>query len=409
MTIAMKRIAPFFVGLVLAVRCQAGWLQTGGGNGITIQNFGDSPGVTSRLVVVEAQVADLAAQQLNASGRGLNWTTNEADRNWTGAALSTDGRYQTAVVQNGAIYVSGDYGNSWSAKGGAAAWQAVALSADGARQTACVCDGPLYCSTNYGSTWAIAAGARSWVGVAMNASGAWQTALDDQGFVYVSSDFGSTWAAKLTDEPRDWRGVGISTNGQFQTAACERRENGDTGAKYGGGIFVSTNFGGTWTLKQEGRDWEGVAVSGSGGRQVACAAGGRIYVSADYGGTWMPTGEDRDWRGVAASADGKMIFGIVADEGVHVSSDYGATWTEAGPARWWAQVASSADGAYQIATIQGGPLWVARADSHFHGNLTADCALGIGNVGQFMIRGGTQLVFVAGGVVNVLDADILHP
>ena len=405
----MKKTLCFLFGCVLAGWCHAGWLQTGGGSGITIQNFGDSPGVTSRLAAVEGQVADLAAQQLNASGRGLTWTTSDADRNWTGAALSADGRYQTAVVQNGLIYVSSDYGNAWTAKGAPAAWQAVAMSADGARQTACVCDGALYCSTNFGSTWAIAAASRSWVAVAMNANGAWETALDDQGSVYMSSDFGNTWVAKLTDEPRDWRGVGISTNGQYQTAVCERRENGDTGAKYGGGIYVSNDYGSTWALKQEGRDWEGVAVSGSGGRQVACAAGGRIYVSADCGNTWTPTGEDRDWRGVAASADGKLIFGIVADEGIHVSSDYGATWAEAGPARWWGQVATSGDGSYQIATIQGGPLWVARADSHVHGNLTADCALGIGNVGQFMIRGGTQLVFVAGGVVNVLDADILHP
>ncbi len=403
----MKRSVMFLVLLALARGGQAGWLSNPQ-PGVVVQTFGDA-GVTSRLAAVEVDVADLAAQQLNASGRGLTWTTSDADRNWTGAALSADGRFQTAVVQHGLIYVSGDYGNSWTAKGVSAAWQVVALSADGARQTACVCDGPLYCSTNYGSTWAIAAGARSWVGVAMNASGAWQTALDDQGFVYVSGDFGSTWAAKLTDEPRDWRGVGISTNGQYQTVVCERRENGDTNEKYGGGIFVSSDFGNTWALKEAGRDWQGVVVSGNGVRQVACAAGGKMYVSADYGNTWVPKEENRDWRGVAASADGKMIFGIVADEGVHVSNDSGATWTEAGPARWWAQVASSGDGAYQIATIQGGPLWVARADSKVHGNLTADCALGIGNVGRFMIRGGTQLVFVAGGVVNVLDADILHP
>ena len=156
----MDLVAALFLGLVLAGVCQAGWLQSGGGSGITIQNYGDSPGVTSRLTAVEVQVADLAAQQLSANGRGLNWTTSDADRNWTGAALSADGRYQTAVVQNGLIYVSGDYGNSWTGKGMAAAWQVVAMSADGVRQTACVCDGALYCSTNYGSTWAIAAGSR---------------------------------------------------------------------------------------------------------------------------------------------------------------------------------------------------------------------------------------------------------
>jgi len=41
--------------------------------------------------------------------------------------------------------------------------------------------------------------------------------------------------------------------------------------------------------------------------------------------------------------------------------------------------------------------------------LTAGQALGLGNVGQFMIRNGTQLVFVAGAVTNVLDGDIGRP
>jgi len=41
--------------------------------------------------------------------------------------------------------------------------------------------------------------------------------------------------------------------------------------------------------------------------------------------------------------------------------------------------------------------------------LTAGQALGLGAVGQFMILNGTQLVFVAGTVTNVLDGDIRHP
>ena len=46
----------------------------------------------------------------------FTWATAETTRNWTGAALSTDGRRQTAVVQWGLIYVSTNYGVAWSAK-----------------------------------------------------------------------------------------------------------------------------------------------------------------------------------------------------------------------------------------------------------------------------------------------------
>jgi hypothetical protein len=38
-----------------------------------------------------------------------------------------------------------------------------------------------------------------------------------------------------------------------------------------------------------------------------------------------------------------------------------------------------------------------------------DTAIGLGNVGHFMIRNGTQLVFVAGAVTNVLDMDVGTP
>ena len=41
--------------------------------------------------------------------------------------------------------------------------------------------------------------------------------------------------------------------------------------------------------------------------------------------------------------------------------------------------------------------------------LTAGQALGLGSVGQFMILNGTQLVFVAGTVTNVLDPDVGRP
>jgi hypothetical protein len=38
-----------------------------------------------------------------------------------------------------------------------------------------------------------------------------------------------------------------------------------------------------------------------------------------------------------------------------------------------------------------------------------DSAIGLGTVGQFMIRAGTQLVFVAGTVTNVLDSNVNAP
>lgn len=124
------------------------------------------------------------------------WATAESNRNWTGAALSADGRRQTALVQWGSIYVSTNYGVTWSAKDVSRSWECVAMSADGARQTACVYDGGMYFSTDYGATWAAGGESLCWVSVAMSADGARQTAAEDNGYVYVSSDYGATWTAR---------------------------------------------------------------------------------------------------------------------------------------------------------------------------------------------------------------------
>ena len=175
---AMKTSVLIVVGsFLVASGCHAGWLKTDQ-PGIVIQTGGD-PSVTTRLAVVEAAVAEMPTRDFNVMGGGLTWSVCAPSRNWTGAALSADGRHQTAVVQWGSIYVSGDYGASWTAKETAHDWGAVAVSADGSRQTACVYDGQMYFSTNYGSTWTTGGESFCWVSVAMSANGERQTAVVD--------------------------------------------------------------------------------------------------------------------------------------------------------------------------------------------------------------------------------------
>ena len=291
----------------------------------------------------------------------FTWATAESNRNWTGAALSADGRRQTALVQWGLIYVSTNYGVAWSTKESARQWECVAMSADGARQTACVYDGSMYFSTNYGSTWTAGGESLYWVSIAMSADGSRQTAVDDGGYLYVSSDYGGTWTAKLTEDGQNWRRVSMSSNGQYQAAVCERKEDGDTGEMYGGGIYVSSDYGDTWTVKQSGvADWNGVAVGGTGARQTACAGGNKIHVSTDYGDTWTAKDVSRSWRCVSSSADGTVQWAIVAAKGIYKSTDYGTTWVESGPSQWWGYLTSSPGGAYHLATMQNGGLWLGR-------------------------------------------------
>jgi photosystem II stability/assembly factor-like uncharacterized protein len=67
------------------------------------------------------------------------------------------GQYQTAMVYNGTIYTSNNYGSSWVAQttpaGNSAQWTSIAISATGKYQSAVVYNGTIYTSNNYGGSW----------------------------------------------------------------------------------------------------------------------------------------------------------------------------------------------------------------------------------------------------------------
>ncbi len=109
------------------------------------------------------------------------------------------------------------------------------------------------------------------------------------------------------------------------------------------------------------------------------------------------------------SGDGRQVYARVSGQSNWRSVDYGVTWGQVGPALWWGRLVCSRDGVYQLAGIQGGQLWASGAGARVHGTLTVDWAVGLGSVGQLMMLNGTQLVFVAGTVTNVLDGDVGTP
>jgi hypothetical protein len=92
-----------------------------------------------------------------------------------------------------------------------------------------------------------------------------------------------------------------------------------------------------------------------------------------------------------------------------MSTDLGVTWAQTGVAQWWGSIACSGNGAYQLATIQNGPLWSGHSMAVVHGTLSVERGIGVCGVGQLEVLGGTQLVFRVGAVTNVLDSDVLHP
>ena len=242
---------------------------------------------------------------------GENWTSKESSRAWYSVAMSSDGKYQTAVAKVllnfGQIYISSDYGNTWTPKESDREWQAVAMSSDGKYQTAGVENGQLYVSNDYGNTWTPKESSRRWFSVAMSSDGKYQTAVVySGGQIYISQDYGNNWTPKESN--RFWDSVAMSSDGKYQTAVATNNQ-----------IYISQDYGNNWTPKESNRDWKSVAMSSDGKYQTAVVYNGQIYISSDYGNTWTPKEFFRGWRSIAMSSDGKYQTAVDSNGQIYTS------------------------------------------------------------------------------------------
>ena len=205
---------------------------------------------------------------------------------FTAVAMSSDGRYQTAVRDNGGIYRSENFGVNWT---------------------------PTNAPDNF------------WVGVTMSSSGQFQTAITfnlspdfDPGEIYRSTDFGVTW--EPTSAPSDfWYSVAVSSDGQYQIADASS-------------IWISSDAGVSWEpANAPYTNWLTVAMSSSGEYQTVGSYDAGIYRSIDSGLNWIQTSAPTTiiWDGgVAMSSNGQYQTAAAYFEGVYRSTDFGVTWSK---------------------------------------------------------------------------------
>lgn len=271
--------------------------------------------------------------------------------NWYDIAISSDGKYQAAVLTN-KVYVSSDYGVTWSIKLAiAATWRKVAVSSNGQHQTVL---GPTtwpYVSSDYGQTWEQKGVQAGWRIVDISSSGQYQVASGVHG-IYTSSDYGQNWTLRFAS---DTRGIAMTSTGQYQIASTSlgvyissnygttwsitsalagvfsRFSVSSTGQYrtavdyYSGPLRVSSDYGASWGNKGISTTYRAAEMSSNGMYQIACGPN-YIYVSSDYGQNWTQRGPDKNWYGVAISSDGKLQTAVVFGDYIYFSSDYGVTW-----------------------------------------------------------------------------------
>jgi hypothetical protein len=99
-----------------------------------------------------------------------------------------------------------------------------------------------------------------------------------------------------------------------------------------GPLYVSSNYGSSWTFVPIVGYWYKVAISDNGQYMLAAEQYGKVYRSTNYGATWSESSLGiSSYRGVAISGNGQYqlvaINSSFIDSVVKRSTDYGASWT----------------------------------------------------------------------------------
>jgi len=291
------------------------------------------------------------------------------NKNWLSVAISSSGKCQSIVDDNGDIYISSDYGIHWvfAYNMGYSPTISIGMSELGEYQTAS--NGiNIFISDNTGQTWRNVYNlGSSNIYVSVSLSGKYQTILSCGDSLYMSDDHGNNWI-RLTEndnielynsiETFPTGAVSMSFSGEYQTIASES-------------IYVSKNYGKTWINVFEGQDffernWDGISMSSTGEYQSAIDNGGFIYTSNDYGKTWISNNNlntlNKTWQSISISANGNLQTALDNNGGIFVSNDGGNTWnnTTSGLGlqnNKWQAVAVSANGQYQTAVVYGGSFY----------------------------------------------------
>jgi hypothetical protein len=241
-------------------------------------------------------------------------------------------------------------------------------------------EGALFRSTNYGVTWTLQGQFGYWNKVAISDNGQYMLAVEYYGRAYKSSDYGATWTA-INNFPYpdtnpyglpvlqtlNFRGAALSGDGEYQVISTSqtfygRTISGDTTIdSFYTTIFVSDDYGATWSARKTDTagTYNAVAISASG--QTVLAAVGTLFVgqgsilrSTNYGVNWSGAANSFNAGNlvdVAITADGNYaiaarfsndIIEFSAVPYLLSSSDGGASWYNAtfGEAqKYWMRVA----------------------------------------------------------------------
>jgi hypothetical protein len=259
--------------------------------------------------------------------------------------MSDSGQIIFAATSSAGIYRSNDTGLTWTLTEAPSSegWVQIACNGDGTTVVGVTkksSDNAIYYFTESSGKWTIGGGVTvyQWTSISMSGDGKYALAGSLQyetktgGGIYLSTDQGATWTK--TTAPSDniyWAGVAVSQNGDYMYATEYNYENGKQSLpSY---VYYSYDFGVSWTtanLPPLGSNFtfSTLVSTRTGDMQFAVVDTYTIYLGYNYGKNWtLLSPNDGPWLGLACSGNGQYVA-ATAENGVHLSEDFGVTFRQ---------------------------------------------------------------------------------
>jgi photosystem II stability/assembly factor-like uncharacterized protein len=218
---------------------------------------------------------------------------------------------------NGGVYTSNDFGTSWVGSG-IKGLKVISLSFKDNIILAGTAGSGIYVSTNHGSTWSKSdSGLASGVNIF--------TLFVEGNYIFAGTNNG---VFRSADNGVHWSRMGIEMdygNGVYAFTSVGLKIFAGT---YGGGIYISTDKGDSWTQNNIGIYYY-IVSSFQVHKGIIYAGGYGIYSSVDTGSTWKNAGTGFSWNSVYKSiAIGGNILFASSFYNLSYSSDNGEKWID---------------------------------------------------------------------------------
>ena len=255
---------------------------------------------------------------------GLTFTERAIQSNWTSVSVSSNGQYQNACSLSGLIYISSDFGVNWTEAINLSDTELVSIdmTTNGQKQIVAsqngINFGQLYVSTNFGVSWSsrnlfiVNSNLTFVVGdykcVATNADGSKTIAMMSDGNYYTSNNL--YYTAFTFSTAIGWKSVSMNVTGQYILSSSTD------------GLYLSTNYGNNFTQVISSVDIVTSSISASGQYQIAGGNNTFLYISTDFGNTWTTKKTDtlRTWTGVSISSSGQYLSSVANNSQIFISN-----------------------------------------------------------------------------------------